>query len=75
MSVDNISRAGELVPSRYAVPVGDIEVLVISDGVLPITASTLATTTPRPNWRVGWTTSSYPRRRRLAAQRRSGAYR
>jgi glyoxylase-like metal-dependent hydrolase (beta-lactamase superfamily II) len=33
----------ELVPSRYAVSVGDIDVLVISDGVLPITASTLAT--------------------------------
>ena len=48
MSLDNIAdldRAGldELVPSRYAVQVGDIEVLVISDGVLPITASTLAT--------------------------------
>ena len=44
MSVDNISPAvDELVPSRYAVQVGDIEVLVISDGVLPITASTLAT--------------------------------
>ena len=49
MSLDSISlgRQGldELVPSRYAQPVGDIEVLVISDGVLPITASTLATTT------------------------------
>ncbi len=33
----------ELVPSRYAVPVGDIEVLVISDGVLPITSRTMAT--------------------------------
>jgi glyoxylase-like metal-dependent hydrolase (beta-lactamase superfamily II) len=47
MSVDNISvgRPGldELVPSRYALKIGDIEVLVISDGVLPITASTLAT--------------------------------
>jgi glyoxylase-like metal-dependent hydrolase (beta-lactamase superfamily II) len=44
MSVDSISPAvDELVPSRYAVQVGDIEVLVISDGVLPITASTLAT--------------------------------
>ncbi|MCV7347765.1 MBL fold metallo-hydrolase [Mycolicibacterium rhodesiae] len=53
MSVDNISRADELVPSRYAVPVGDIEVLVISDGVLPITASTLATTTP-PAELAGW---------------------
>ena len=51
MSLDNISHLrqtglDELVPSRYAVQVGDIEVLVISDGVLPITASTLATTTP-----------------------------
>ncbi|WP_431239287.1 MBL fold metallo-hydrolase [Mycolicibacterium aichiense] len=53
MSVANISRADELVPSRYAVPVGDIEVLVISDGVLPITASTLATTTP-PAELAGW---------------------
>jgi glyoxylase-like metal-dependent hydrolase (beta-lactamase superfamily II) len=43
MSVDNISQLDELVPSRYAVEVGDIEVLVISDGVLPITSSTLAT--------------------------------
>ena len=47
MSVDNISHLGsqgldELVPSRYAVQVGDIEVLVISDGVLPIAAETLA---------------------------------
>ncbi len=33
----------ELVPSRYAQPVGDLDVLIISDGVLPITASTLAT--------------------------------
>lgn len=48
MSWDDLHKAGgsgcaELVPSRYAVDVGDIEVLVISDGVLPITASTLAT--------------------------------
>ncbi|WP_319457488.1 MULTISPECIES: MBL fold metallo-hydrolase [unclassified Mycobacterium] len=47
MSVDNISHLGsqgldELVPSRYAMQVGDIEVLVISDGVLPIAAETLA---------------------------------
>jgi glyoxylase-like metal-dependent hydrolase (beta-lactamase superfamily II) len=33
----------ELVPSRYALKVGDVDVLVISDGVLPITAVTLAT--------------------------------
>jgi glyoxylase-like metal-dependent hydrolase (beta-lactamase superfamily II) len=48
MSVDNISTLGsqgldEVVPSRYAVQVGDLEVLVISDGVLPITAKTQAT--------------------------------
>jgi glyoxylase-like metal-dependent hydrolase (beta-lactamase superfamily II) len=47
MSVDNISHLGsqgldELVPSRYAMQVGDIEVLVISDGVLPIAGETLA---------------------------------
>ena len=45
MSMDNISHLGthgldELVPSRYALQVGDIDVLVISDGVLPITATT-----------------------------------
>ena len=48
MSVDNISSLGtpgldELVPSRYAQQVGDIEVLVISDGVLPIPAPVMAT--------------------------------
>ena len=32
-----------MVPSRYAVRVGEIDVLVISDGVLPIPAATLAT--------------------------------
>jgi glyoxylase-like metal-dependent hydrolase (beta-lactamase superfamily II) len=48
MSLDNISHLGsegldELVPSRYALQVGDVDVLVISDGVLPITAPTMAT--------------------------------
>lgn len=47
MSLDNISLGtrglDELVPSRYAVRVGDIDVLVISDGVLPITSKTMAT--------------------------------
>jgi len=47
MSVDNISRPNtqaldELVPSRYALQVGDLEVLVISDGMLPIPAATMA---------------------------------
>ena len=47
MSLDNTSHLGgpgldELVPSRYALQVGEIDVLVISDGVLPITAKTIA---------------------------------
>ncbi|OBF41044.1 MBL fold metallo-hydrolase [Mycobacterium sp. ACS1612] len=47
MSLDNISDLGaqgldELVPSRYAMQVGDLDVLVISDGMLPIPAKTMA---------------------------------
>ena len=47
MSLDIISPAArpapdELVPSRYALKIGEIDVLVISDGVLPIPAKTLA---------------------------------
>ena len=39
MSLDSTSKPGrpeELVPSRYAVQIGKIEVVVISDGVLPL---------------------------------------
>jgi glyoxylase-like metal-dependent hydrolase (beta-lactamase superfamily II) len=36
-------RSDELVPSRYALRVGEIDVLVISDGVFPLPATTLAT--------------------------------
>ena len=48
MSLDNTSHPGrpgsdELVPSRYALRVGEIDVLVVSDGVLPIPAPVLAT--------------------------------
>ena len=47
MSLDNMSQLGgtrldELVPYRYALQVGEIDVLVISDGVLPIPATTMA---------------------------------
>jgi glyoxylase-like metal-dependent hydrolase (beta-lactamase superfamily II) len=47
-SVDDTShpvsqRPDELVPSRYALRVGEIDVLVVSDGVLPLPAATLAT--------------------------------
>ncbi|MCG5481363.1 MAG: MBL fold metallo-hydrolase [Ensifer alkalisoli] len=46
MSLDNTShpdRTGpeELVPSRYAVRVGEIDVLVVSDGVLPLPTTML----------------------------------
>jgi glyoxylase-like metal-dependent hydrolase (beta-lactamase superfamily II) len=48
MSLDVTARPNrtapeELVPSRYALRVGEIEVLVISDGVLPQPAETIAT--------------------------------
>jgi glyoxylase-like metal-dependent hydrolase (beta-lactamase superfamily II) len=47
MSLDKSSHPGrpgpdELVPSRYAVRVGEIDVLVISDGVLPLPTAMLA---------------------------------
>ena len=47
MKLDNISYpAGsgsqELVPSRYALRVGEIDVLVVSDGVLPLPTATMA---------------------------------
>lgn len=48
-----MAPADELVPSRYAVRVGEIDVLVISDGVLPITTSTLATNAA-PAELAGW---------------------
>src|SRR5262245_36119531 len=48
MSLDTTSHLGrpgpgELVPSRYALRVGAIDVLVISDGVFPLQAARLAT--------------------------------
>ena len=47
MSLNNTSRPGrpapdEPVPSRYALKVGEIDVLVVSDGVLPIPAPVIA---------------------------------
>ncbi len=58
MSLDNASHPGrpgpgELVPSRYALRVGEIEVLVVSDGVLPIPATVLATNAD-PAGLAGW---------------------
>ena len=58
MSLDITSRPvmpgpDELVPSRYALRVGDIDVLVVSDGVLLLPTTTLATNVD-PAIRAGW---------------------
>src|SRR5689334_18540863 len=46
MNVHDVSHVGsrleELVPSRYALRVGEIDVLVVSDGVLPLPTAMLA---------------------------------
>ena len=58
MSLDNTSHPGrpgpdELVPSRYALRVGEIDVLVVSDGVLSLPARCWPTTPTRPSGRPG----------------------
>src|SRR6202000_3161045 len=47
------SRPDELVPSRYAVQVGEIEVLVVSDGVLPLPTAMLGHNA-EPAARAAW---------------------
>lgn len=49
------SEAGfeELVPSRYALRIGEIDVLVVSDGVLPLPTETMATNVA-PAVRAAW---------------------
>jgi hypothetical protein len=49
MSLDRTSHfatrgSEELVPSRYALRVGEMDVMVISDGILPIPATVFAPT-------------------------------
>lgn len=53
-----ISAIQELVPSRYAVTVGEIDVLVISDGVLPLPAVTMATNAAPADLAL-WLTDSF----------------
>lgn len=58
MTVDTLSRpapsaADDLVPSRYALRVGELEVLVVSDGVLPLPTETMATNAD-PLIRAAW---------------------
>src|ERR1044071_3960151 len=57
-SLDNTSHPGrpgpdELVPSRYALRVGEIDVLVISDGVVTPPAESMATNAD-PAIRAAW---------------------
>ncbi len=47
------SRPEELVPSRYAVRIGEIDVLVVSDGVLPLPTEMLAPNA-EPAVRAAW---------------------
>ena len=51
--VSNISAHEELVPSRYALRVGEIDVLVVSDGVLPLPTETMSTNVD-PQTRAAW---------------------
>lgn len=46
-------EADELVPSRYALRIGEIDVLVISDGVLPLPTETMSTNV-NPTDRKAW---------------------
>ncbi|MCF4996837.1 MBL fold metallo-hydrolase [Pseudomonas syringae] len=48
----------DLVPSRYAVRIGDIDVLVVSDGVLPLPTSTMSTNA-EPATRAAWFKNMY----------------
>jgi glyoxylase-like metal-dependent hydrolase (beta-lactamase superfamily II) len=47
------ARVEDLVPSRYALRIGDIDVLVISDGVLPLPTTTMSTNAD-PVARAAW---------------------
>src|SRR5215813_13807896 len=58
MSLDISSRPGgsgpdELVPSRYALRVGEVDVLVVSDGVFAMPAATMSTNAD-PAARAAW---------------------
>lgn len=52
------SPSEELVPSRYALRLGDIDVMVISDGVLPLPTQTMSTNAD-PADRAAWFKEMY----------------
>ena len=63
MSLGDTSHPGrwgsdELVPSRYALPVGEIDVLAVSDGVISLPGAMLAHNADPADRGPGWTTCS-----------------
>ena len=58
MNLHITSKTEELVPSRYAVQIGEIEVLVVSDGVLPLPTKMLAHNAD-PAERAAWLHDMY----------------
>ena len=52
------TQSEELVPSRYALRLGDIDVMVISDGVLPLPTQTMSTNAD-PADRAAWFKEMY----------------
>jgi glyoxylase-like metal-dependent hydrolase (beta-lactamase superfamily II) len=58
MKLETIAKPGttdadDLVPSRYALSVGSLDVLIISDGVLPLPTETMSTNVT-PDARAAW---------------------
>jgi len=58
MKLETIAKPGktaadDLVPSRYALSVGSLDVLIISDGVLPLPTETMSTNVA-PDARAAW---------------------
>ena len=78
MNLDNASHPGrprlnELVPSRYALRVGDIDVLVVSDGVFTLPATVMSINAD-PAARAAWLNENVPAGHvRLGAERGRGA--
>src|ERR1700754_830681 len=52
-AASNKAASDELVPSRYALRIGEVDVLVISDGVLPLPFETMSTNV-EPAGRTAW---------------------
>ena len=55
----------ELVPSRYALRIGEIDVLVVSDGVLTLPGAMLAHNADPASGRPGWRKISCRRTRSI----------